>query len=447
MAGSPRESATAREANDGGRARALDLARFIDASPSPYHACEEVAARLDGAGFRRVDEGAAWDGIPDRAYVRRGGSIAAWALPAGVAPADLAERGFRVLGAHTDSPNLRVKPRPDSGRAGFRQVGVEVYGGALLNSWLDRDLGVSGRAFVESGGDLEERTFLVDRPVMRVPQLAIHLDREVTTSGLVLDKQQHMAPVMAVGDRTEGAFRELVAGELGVRASDVKSYDAMVHDLTPSRLIGVDESMLAAPRLDNLCSAHAATTALLDAVASERFAAPALVTLFDHEEVGSASRGGADSPLLADVIERLLLARGGDRQDHLRAVQNSLCVSADMAHAVHPNYPERHEPDHHVFLNRGPVIKINANQRYATEGETEARFQLACERAGVPHQKWVMRTNLACGSTIGPITASRHGMPTVDVGCAQLSMHSAREMCGSADPAWMIAALTECILG
>ncbi len=423
-----------------GVARALGA--FIDASPSPYHVCATVRARLSSQGFVAVREADAWDAVPPRGFVERGGSIFAWVLPDACA----ATRGFRIVGAHTDSPNLRVKPRPDSGRAGFRQLGVEVYGGVLLNSWLDRDLGLSGRVFLSSdGGAVEQRTFRIDRPILRVPQLAIHLDRDVSTSGLVLDRQQHMAPVLGVGPPVEGTFQRLLSEVLQVEADRIKSWEAMVHDLTPSTVLGWQNDMLAAPRLDNLCSAFCGLEAVL--AAAERGATrPIAVTLFDHEEVGSASRGGADGPLLSDVVERLVLSRGGGRSDYLRCLQDSFCLSADMAHAVHPNYADRHEPDHHVFLNAGPVIKINSNQRYATEAETEARFQLACERAAVPYQKWVMRTNLACGSTIGPITASRHGIRTVDIGCAQLSMHSARELCGVKDPAYMVAALTEALL-
>ncbi|MEC7232396.1 MAG: M18 family aminopeptidase, partial [Planctomycetota bacterium] len=275
------------------RAVALGLADFSAASPSPYHACATAAARLEASGFCRLDERAAWDAIPERAYLQRGGSLMAWALPAAADPAE----GFRLVGAHTDSPNLRVKPRPDTGGAGFRQVGVEVYGGVLLNSWLDRDLGLSGRAWIDEGGGLEERLFLVQRPVMRVPQLAIHLDRAISQDGLKLDRQQHMAPITAVGERHEGAFRELLAAELGCEPAAIKSWDAMLHDLTPSRLIGVHEDMLAAPRLDNLCSAYLGLEAVI-AAADAGAPRGVAVTLFDHEEVGSGSRGGADGPIL-----------------------------------------------------------------------------------------------------------------------------------------------------
>ena len=231
------------------------------------------------------------------------------------------------------------------------------------------------------------------------------------------------------------------AGELGVAADAVLSGDAMCHDVVPSTLAGVDEELVAAPRLDNLCSSFNALEALLATDGAGKDERIAVITLFDHEEVGSTSHRGAGSQLLRDVLERTVLARGGSREDYHRAIADSACVSADMAHATHPNYPEKHEPDHSLFLNQGPVIKINSNLRYASDGETEALFQTACDAAGVPYQKWVNRTDLACGSTIGPITAANLGMRTVDVGCPQLAMHSIREMCGALDPGYMSRAM------
>ncbi|MCP3916439.1 MAG: M18 family aminopeptidase [bacterium] len=421
-----------------GKRAALDLASFIDASPSPYHACAEAARRLDAVGFTRLDELASWDRTSGGAYVVRGGSLIAWYAPKDAGKAS----GFRVLGAHTDSPNLRVKPRPDAGRAGCAQLGVEVYGGVLLNSWLDRDLGLSGRAWLRGEHAPEARLFHVDRPILRVPQLAIHLHSEIRESGLQLNKQTHMQPVWATGTPNAGDFVAFLAEQVGVDSGEILSWEAMVHDAQPSRLIGREEEFLAAPRLDNLCSAHAATSTLVEL--SEKGAdleRAVVVTLFDHEEVGSTSRAGADSPVLGDLLERIVLSRDGSREDYHRAIADSVCVSSDMAHATHPNYPEKHDPDHSVFMNAGPVIKLNANQRYASEGETEALFQVACERAEVPCQKWTMRNDLACGSTIGPITAARLGMRVVDVGNPQLSMHSAREMCGSLDPGYLMSAL------
>ena len=407
------------------------LGAFIDASPSPYHAVAEVAERLVSRGWKELREDQPFGAAPAKGFVRRGGSLQAWFLPPGAGPA----AGFRVLGAHTDSPNLRVKPKADTGRVHVRQLGVEVYGGALLNSWLDRDLGLSGRVYVETSSGLEERLFLDNRPLARVAQLAIHLDREVNDRGLVLNKQTQLAPLWALGDREQGGFQQYLAGRIAAPPEDIRSFDVMFHDIQPSRVLGRDGEFLAAPRLDNLCSCFCGLEALIAIAGKGEGPGPVILSLFDHEEVGSASRGGAAGPPLENVMERLVLARGGSREDLLRALAASFCVSADMAHATHPNYVERHEPDHFVHMNRGPVLKLNNNQRYATEAMTAARFESACRTAGSPMQSFVTRSDLACGSTIGPLTATRLGLPTVDVGCPQLSMHSSRELCGILDPA------------
>lgn len=431
---------------------AKDLCSFIDAAPSPYHACEEAARRLVTAGYAEVSETDPWDSADGSWFVRRGGALVAWTHGAGVAP----EAGFRIVAAHTDSPNLRVKPRPDTGRAGYRQLSVEVYGGVLLNSWLDRDLGLSGRVMLtpgsapsgdavsqvrEAAGGSVEVLFRIDRPILRVPQLAIHLDREINTKGLLLNKQRHMQPVWGLEGESEDGFVQRLSSELGVSPGDVMGWDAMTHDTNSSCLSGWSEEFVSAPRLDNLCSCHAAVSSLVATGAPASGSVVPVVCLFDHEEVGSGSRAGAESTLLSDVLERSVLARGGDREVMHRAMAASTCVSADMAHATHPNYVDRHDAGHHLAMNAGPVIKINANQRYATEAETEAHFELCCREAGVPFQKWASRADLACGSTIGPITAGRLGIRTVDVGNPQLGMHSARETCGSEDSAFLISAL------
>jgi aspartyl aminopeptidase len=411
---------------------------FIDASPSPFHACARAAQRLEQAGFRQVDETGPWPDTPGGSYLRRGGSLVAWAT----APQARPEAGFRIVGAHTDSPNLRVKPHPDTGGHGFRQVAVEPYGGVLLNTWLDRDLGLSGRVTVRGAGGPDERLLRVDEPLLRIPQLAIHLDREISSKGLQLNPQQHLTPVWGAGSPRQGAFAEWVAERLNVAVGDILAWDLMVHDLTPSTLLGADEDLLSAPRLDNLCSSWAGTEALAATV--ERGEPPAQVpvlVLFDHEEIGSTSDRGADSTLLPAVLERIVLAAGGGREDLLRALAASVCCSADNAHATHPNYPDRHEPAHTVTVNAGPVLKVNSNVRYATDATSAAAFVLACEQAGVPHQRYAHRADLPCGSTIGPVTAARLGIPTFDVGMAQLAMHSARELCGAEDPAHYTAAM------
>ncbi len=419
-----------------------DLVAFLAAAPSPFHAAAEAARRLEARGFIPLDPAQSWSDAPDRSFVATGGSLVAWAAAA----ERPAQTPFRLIGAHTDSPNLRVKPRPDTGRAGWRQLGIEVYGGALVNSWLDRDLGLSGRVMVRAAARPEARLLLANRPLLRVPQLAIHLDREVNAKGLLLNPQQHLTPVWGVGPPDEGGFRQFLAQELDVAAADVLSWDVMAHDVTAPSVLGVDDELLASARLDNLCSCWAAVAALADAadhsLQGNGASIPA-ICLYDHEEIGSSSATGADGVLLRSVLERSVLARGGGGDDVHRALAGSFCASADMAHATHPNYVERHEPDHLVAVNGGPVLKVNANQRYATNAETAAVFAEACDRAGVPMQHFVSRNDMPCGSTIGPITAARLGVATVDVGIAQLSMHSARELCGTADPPMFAAALTE----
>lgn len=412
------------------RGEARRLGEFIDASPSPYHAVANVAARLEAAGFERVAPTEAWPSGAAKRYLIQDGSLIAWA----VAPGHPAHTPLRLVGAHTDSPNLRIKPNPDVDAFGWRQLGVEVYGGALVNSWLDRDLGISGRLALRSG---ETRLVRIDQPLLRVAQLAIHLDRDVNDKGLQLDRQQHLTPIWGLGNSRPGDFARYVSACAGVAADEVAAWDLMVHDLTASSVLGADRELLAAARLDNLASVWCATRALLDATTTGGEAV-AMMCLFDHEEVGSDSATGAGGALLPAVVERIT---GGGEAMH-RALAGSVCVSADNAHAVHPNYPERHEPNHRPLPNRGPALKVNANQRYATSATTAAAFVRACDRAAVPHQVFVSRNNMPCGSTIGPITSTRLGIATVDVGIPQLSMHSARELAGAADPAYLVRALT-----
>jgi len=419
-----------------------DLLAFLDASPTPYHAAAEAARRAAEAGSVAVGLTDDWSAPPPQGHVLADGALIAWRLPAAGPPAPR----LRLVGAHTDSPGLRIKPQPDTGAAGWRQVGVEVYGGALVNSWLDRDLGLAGRVAVtgEGGRGVETHLLRIDRPLLRVPQLAIHLDRDVTANGLKLDRQRHLTPVWDLGAPQVDGFRDTVAAELGVHPHAVRGWDVMVHDLVPPALVGARGSLVSSGRLDDLCCCWAGLRALAATeVDSAEEPVGAVLALFDHEEVGSTSTRGAAGPLLADVLERLVTARGGTRDDLLRCLPRSALASADMAHATHPNYPERHEPGHWIAVDGGPVIKINANQRYATEAATQGAFEMACERAGVPVQHFVGHNEMPCGSTIGPISASGLGLPTVDVGVAQLAMHSARELCGAEDPVRMVAALTE----
>lgn len=407
-------------------ATATGLCDFIDASPSPFHVCVTVAERLRAAGYTELAETDRWPQQPGRYFTVRAGSLVAW-------DGGDTDIPFRIVGAHTDSPNLRVKQHPAREVAGWQLVALAPYGGAWLNSWLDRDLGVSGRLSVRDGSHHLVR---IDEPILRVPQLAIHLADD--RAAVKLDPQRHVNAVWGAGGATPD-FLGHVAERAGLEPRDVLGFDLMTHDLAPSGVTGVGQEFVSAPRLDNQASCYAGLEALMAASAGRYL--PVLV-LFDHEEVGSTSDHGAQSDLLLTVLERITLAAGGDREDFLRRLTASTLASADMAHATHPNYPDRHEPGHQIAVNAGPVLKVQPNLRYATDGRTAATFALACAQAGVALQRYEHRADLPCGSTIGPMSAARTGIPTVDVGAPQLAMHSARELMGAHDVASYAAALT-----
>jgi aspartyl aminopeptidase len=416
-----------------------DFIAFLRESPTPYHAVQSAIARLEPAGFKPLRETDSWSELAaGRYYVVQGDS----ALAAFVVPKARNVRAFRLVGAHTDSPNLRLKPKAEYVKEGYLQLGVEVYGGALLNSWLDRDLSLAGRVLVrDGGGQIASRLFRVDRPLCRVPQLAIHLDRDVTEKGLYLNKQEHLAPIFGQSGDGEDLMG-LVTRELAIDRASVITLDLMLYDVVPPTVGGRNGEFVFSGRLDNLAMCHAATRALLDAAPrAEDLDVVPLAVLFDHEEVGSNSVTGAGSAFLPRVLERIVLGTGKSQDDVHRAFASSACVSADMAHAIHPNYAERHEARHRPVLNGGPVLKVNAQQRYATSARTAALFQEVAKSVDVAVQTYVHRTDLPCGSTIGPITSTLLGIPTVDVGNPMLSMHSIRELGGSKDPERMIRVL------
>jgi aspartyl aminopeptidase len=405
---------------------AQDLADFISAAPTPYHAVAESVRRLAAAGFTEQVDTEPWSDEPGGRYLVRDGTFAAWFVPESTRPGT----ALRIMAAHTDSPTLRVKPNPDVGAAGWRQVAVEVYGGALWNSWLDRDLGLAGRLALFDGTVVPVD---VARPLLRVPQLAIHLDRQVN-QGLQLDPQQHLLPVWGLGSPAEGELVEFLAAEAGVPTAEVAAHDLVVYDLAPPARLGERSELMAAPRLDNLSSVHAALQALLT-VGDATDVIPVVVG-FDHEEIGSGSATGASGPLLENVLTRL----AGGHDARARVFAASRCLSSDVTHAAHPNYLHLHEPTHRTLPNAGPAIKVNANQRYATDAPGAAAWYRACRSAGVPTQVFVGRNTVPCGSTVGPLLATRLGIRTVDVGIPILSMHSARELCGVDDPGHLAAA-------
>jgi aspartyl aminopeptidase len=421
-----------------------DLLAFIDRSPTPYHAVAEATRRLRDGAFRELAEGDPWDLSPgDRRYVvRNDGSLVAFQLGS-TSPA---EGGFRAIGAHTDSPNLRAKPLADASSVGYRQLAVEPYGGVLLHTWLDRDLSLAGRVTLRAPDG--PRVVLLDfeRPLLRVPSLAIHLFREIRSEGLKLNAQTHLVPVVGLEDAPplpELVAAELRARELGdVGPEQLLAFDLMTYDVQPAAVSGAGGEFIHAARIDNLASCHAALAALLSAADAGPPDFTRVVVLYDHEEVGSRSAQGAGGTLLLDCLERLVSGfKGGAPQGTARALSRSVLVSADMAHAVHPNYADRHEPGHRPVIGGGPVIKTNASQSYASDARTAGLFADLCAAAGVSPQHFVTRSDLACGSTIGPITAARVGISSVDVGNPMLSMHSCREMAGSADVEPMLRVL------
>lgn len=418
-----------------------DLRAFVDASPSPFHAVAEMTRRLRDGGFTELDERERWTLAPgDQRYVvRDGGSVIAFRV--GTAPS--ADAGIRLVGTHTDSPTFKVRPRYEVRRAGFRLVGVETYGGLLAHTWLDRELTVAGRIAVR-GTDGAIGTHLVVLPggPVRLPSLAIHLDRQVR-EGLKLDPQNQLVPIFGADRGGEPALIEMLAQAAGVNASDVLGHDLVLADTQPSAATGDDGTWVAAPRLDNLGSCHSGTLALL---AAEPAAHTQLLVANDHEEVGSGSAEGARGSFLEDVVQRLVAATGGtDPQDLHVTIARSHLVSADMSHAQHPNHAERHEPAHTPVLGGGPVLKVNANQSYATDARSGGWFAARCADAGVPLQHFVSRNDQPCGSTIGPLTAMRLGLSTVDVGSPLLGMHSCRELGSAQDVPLMVRALTACL--
>lgn len=428
--------------------RVDDLLRFIDESPTPYHAVTSASARLESAGYARLEEGDQWSlAAGDRRYVvRAGGSIAAFEVGSAVP----AEAGFRVVGAHTDSPNLRIKPEADVRVHGYHQLAVEPYGGVLLHTWLDRDLSLAGRVTLSNGRGTETRLVNFERPLLRVPNLAIHLSREINSEGLKVNAQRHLAPLLGLGDDAD--FVDLLCAEMGregamVERDDVLAWDLMAFDTQPSVRSGANGEFIHAPRLDNLASSHAGLAALVDAGEQGSAAATRVVVLYDHEEVGSRSTQGAGGTFLEDTLSRIAFCVGGGDQSMARAVSRSWLISVDMAHAIHPNYADRHEPGHRPKIGDGPVIKTNSNQAYATDAESAGFFASLCDRVDVTPQDFVTRSDLGCGSTIGPISSARVGIRTVDVGNPMLSMHSIREMAGSADVAPMIDVLVEFFKG
>ena len=407
------------------------LLSFLQSSPTPFHATQALASLLAGAGFERLRDTDAWALQPGKSYyvTRNDSSIIAFVY----GKKDLLETGIRMLGAHTDSPCLKVKPQPELNRKGYFQLGVEVYGGALLAPWFDRDLSMAGRVTCETtGGAIASRLVDFKVPVATIPSLAIHLDREANNSRNI-NPQKDIVPLLLQLEPEQTLapnFKALLLQQLRQESAEVDitkvlDYEISLYDTQPPALVGLQQDFIASARLDNLLSCFIGLQAMLQADNE----VSSLLICTDHEEVGSTSCCGAKGPMLQQFLERLL----PEGETRMRVIERSLMVSADNAHGIHPNFMDRHDENHGPLLNRGPVIKINANQRYATTSETSGFFRWLCDQTQVAAQVFVARTDMGCGSTIGPIVASEVGVKTIDVGVPTFAMHSIRELAGVAD--------------
>ncbi|GED22105.1 M18 family aminopeptidase [Halomonas halmophila] len=419
-------------------ARLERLLDFLRRSPTPWHATANMVERLEAAGFRRLDETAAWQLEPgERVYITRNdSSLIALQLPHGPLEA------LRMIGAHTDSPGLRLKPQAPQVAAGWLQLGIEVYGGALLAPWYDRDLGLAGRVHVRhDDGRLEGVKLNVEQPLAIVPSLAIHLDRDAN-NGRSINPQTEMPPVLLQGGEDadlDRLLRSWIADQHGLEGVEIIDFELALYDVQPPSRVGVDGELIASARLDNLLSCFIGLEALLDSDGRQG----AVLVANDHEEVGSASACGAQGPFLGDVLKRVNAALGEPGEEgFIRLIQSSRLISCDNAHALHPNFRDKHDAAHGPAINGGPVIKVNANQRYATNSDTSAMFRDLCRQADVPVQTFVTRADMGCGSTIGPITSTELGVPTLDVGVPQWAMHSIRETAGVRDVDYLTRVLT-----
>ncbi len=409
-----------------------DLMEFLAASPTPFHAVANMESKLKKAGFSKLNEEENWTLKKTGKYfvTKNDRSIIAFK---NFNPAE----GFRITGAHTDSPCLKLKPNPDKVFKNYYQLGVEIYGGMLLAPWFDRDLSLAGRvSYLDKKGEIKAKLIDFKRAIASVPSLAIHLDRNINENRTI-NKQKEMPPLLANFNQGMN-FKDILSKELKNQkqnegVTEILDFEMYFYDTLGPSTFGLNEEFLASARLDNLLSCYIGLRSIIDS----KDISNSVLVCNDHEEVGSESYVGAAGPFLKSVLERV------SGPDFTMSIAKSTMISCDNAHAVHPNYGEKHDENHGPLMNQGPVIKINSNQRYATNGDTSAIFSYLCNKAKVPFQKFVTRADMACGSTIGPITSTLIGLKTVDVGIPQLAMHSIREVCGAKDPEYLYNVLVE----
>lgn len=402
------------------------LFNFLDASPTPFHATANLKSMLEKAGFNALAESESWQLKPTQSYyvTRNGSSIIAFRMPA-----EPNKNGFRMIGAHTDSPCLKLKPNGMYKANGYWQFGVEVYGGVLLNPWFDRDLSIAGRVTIKNeSGTLSNVLVDIKKPIAIIPSLAIHLDREANNQRAI-NAQTYLPPIIATGggelDLEAFLTRMLTNEGLEEKSFEIIDFELSLYPCEKAALVGIDEEFIASARLDNLLSCFVASQTIINGNANTN----QLIVCNDHEEVGSGSTSGARGTFLQDILTRLI----SDDEQRLQTIAKSMMVSTDNAHGIHPNFADKHDSRHGPLINQGPVIKVNANQSYATNSESAAIFKLAAKQAKVRVQNFVTRTDLGCGSTIGPLTATAIGIRAADVGVPTFAMHSTRELAGSED--------------
>lgn len=420
------------------------LCDFIQASPTPFHAVENLSKELTQAGYQLLHESDVWKLKPEQGYFvcRNDSSLIAFRTGKG----DLQETGIKMVGAHTDSPCLKVKPQATLVNKSYGQCGVEIYGGVLLNPWFDRDLSLAGRVhYKQADGKVASCLIDFSKAIASIPSLAIHLDREAN-SNRSIDKQKHLAPILLqISENKKFDFNKLLLNFLHedlelTDAEKILSYELSFYDNQQPNLIGIADEFIASARLDNLLSCYVGLQSLIASKDSQA----ALLVCSDHEEVGSVSASGAAGSFLEAVIERLIegLAKGKLQEAKRRLLEHSMLISVDNAHGIHPNFPDKHDQQHGPILNQGPVLKINANQRYASNSETSAMLLSLCDDLDVPLQSFVVRSDMACGSTVGPIIAAELGLKTVDLGVPTFAMHSIRELAGSKDTEYLLRVLS-----
>lgn len=414
---------------------------FVNACPTASHVVQLTASKLEKAGFSHYKEGNSWVIKPGyKGYIVRGSSSL---VAFHIGQKHPEEVGFRAIGAHTDSPGFRLKPNACYDSEGYLMLGVEVYGGPLIASWTDRDLSLAGKLIVDTINGTEVLMVDVKHPVCRIPQLAIHLNRKANEKGLKLDRQKHLPPILGLmnNDLDNDRLKDILAKAADVDASDILDYSLALYDTQPGVFGGIDQEFCFSGRIDNQAGCFSSIMALLHS--PDEIECTTVIALFDNEEIGSGTFVGAGSTFLDVVLERICMNSANSRESFLRAISKSILVSNDGSHAVHPNYSDMHDKHHQPRLNDGPVIKVHAGGKFATSAETKAHFMHCANLAGVPYQFFVNRSDMVSGSTIGPISSTRTGIPTVDVGVPMLSMHSVRETAGVEDIRLMTLALIE----